>query len=666
MSKFRDLIKNFQGGFDRKSYTGLVQSSNISNTNWDTSDFLKANEISLYVNKSVEMRAKKVGQVKWVLKKGDKIITEDPYLDLINRPNDYFTGVKFWTLYQKHMDLCGCAFIWKVRGSGSFDSKSKITELHLLRPDLVEVKFGEDGKISEFIFTANGTAKTYKPEEIIYDFNPDPSSPLKGMSLLKSGVKAIGTELQIEDYQSTVIKHGGKVEGIFKFKTPKLTREQVEESRASYKDQMAGAKKSGLPLFLGGDVDYQNIGLSPSELSYLEAKRVTLDDICILTSVPKSLLGLTSGETFSNADASIRIFLRETVKPLLDGLKDLLNEFLIPEGYELDYIDPTPEDRELKLKEIESGIKNYYMTPNEAREIQGLDPIDGGDDLLIPFSLMPAQSPDVNQDASKDTESGTKDHRSQRESLNKKKTKHPLKDKYLRQKYGEIMIKRMDRSEEKFAKLLRQYLKEQRERLIDRISPIHTRIFRYKGLIDDNFDKTIELKLAKEKFLPLLEDLLVQAGVDSKEISGSRFDFHVSAEIKTWLEHKANIFWDINDTTFKKLQNEFAQSLELQESRNDLVKRIEQTYGNISEGRAKTIARTEVLGVTQKGTLEGYRQANMPVKIWVTVMDDRTRDSHAEMDGEEVPIDMPFSNGLNFPGDQSGDASEVCNCRCVI
>jgi len=48
----------------------------------------------------------------------------------------------------------------------------------------------------------------------------------------------------------------------------------------------------------------------------------------------------------------------------------------------------------------------------------------------------------------------------------------------------------------------------------------------------------------------------------------------------------------------------------------------------------------------------------MPIKIWVAVMDDKTRDEHAAMDGEERPIGVPFSNGLMYPNE--------INCRCQI
>lgn len=45
--------------------------------------------------------------------------------------------------------------------------------------------------------------------------------------------------------------------------------------------------------------------------------------------------------------------------------------------------------------------------------------------------------------------------------------------------------------------------------------------------------------------------------------------------------------------------------------------------------------------------------------------DGRTRESHAAIDGEIVTIGEQFSNGLEYPQDPMGDASETINCRCL-
>ncbi len=54
------------------------------------------------------------------------------------------------------------------------------------------------------------------------------------------------------------------------------------------------------------------------------------------------------------------------------------------------------------------------------------------------------------------------------------------------------------------------------------------------------------------------------------------------------------------------------------------------------------------------------------LKQWDATLDGNTRESHSQVDGEIRELDKPFSNGLMFPGDPSGGAAEVINCRCAL
>lgn len=81
-------------------------------------------------------------------------------------------------------------------------------------------------------------------------------------------------------------------------------------------------------------------------------------------------------------------------------------------------------------------------------------------------------------------------------------------------------------------------------------------------------------------------------------------------------------------------------------------------------------ARTAITSAQNGGRMDGYKRlAEMGVQMqkeWIATLDERTRNSHRDMDGERVPYDKPFSNGLMFPGDPSGPGREVWNCRCTM
>lgn len=89
----------------------------------------------------------------------------------------------------------------------------------------------------------------------------------------------------------------------------------------------------------------------------------------------------------------------------------------------------------------------------------------------------------------------------------------------------------------------------------------------------------------------------------------------------------------------------------------------------MSANRATKIIRTEITGIMGSSRQDAMIHASKKISLqkqWEATVDDRTRDRHSNMNGETVNIDKPFSNGLMYPGDQSGDASEVVNCRCTM
>ena len=91
--------------------------------------------------------------------------------------------------------------------------------------------------------------------------------------------------------------------------------------------------------------------------------------------------------------------------------------------------------------------------------------------------------------------------------------------------------------------------------------------------------------------------------------------------------------------------------------------------------RAERIARTEVVSASNNASIAGAKATGLNlVKEWMTFIDDKTRDGHAEMNGMQVGIDdsfdVPDPDGvieqMDYPGDPKGSAGNVINCRCTI
>ena len=126
----------------------------------------------------------------------------------------------------------------------------------------------------------------------------------------------------------------------------------------------------------------------------------------------------------------------------------------------------------------------------------------------------------------------------------------------------------------------------------------------------------------------------------------------------------------INTNDLKKsIRNEVSRGISNAYSYQDIARNINNNM-KIGLNKSIRIARTEGHRVNQQSTFDGMEAAKKKgadvVKQWDATLDANTRPSHQKVDGQIRELDEVFGNGLKFPGDSSGSAAEVINCRCVL
>lgn len=119
----------------------------------------------------------------------------------------------------------------------------------------------------------------------------------------------------------------------------------------------------------------------------------------------------------------------------------------------------------------------------------------------------------------------------------------------------------------------------------------------------------------------------------------------------------------------KKIAGEISRGISSGAMYSEIARNVE-AWGRIPKNNAMRIARTEAHRIQTKASMNACNKAKENgadvVKQWDAALDKRTRDSHAKIDGEIRELDKKFSNGLMYPGDPSGAAAEVINCRCAL
>ena len=147
---------------------------------------------------------------------------------------------------------------------------------------------------------------------------------------------------------------------------------------------------------------------------------------------------------------------------------------------------------------------------------------------------------------------------------------------------------------------------------------------------------------------------------------GVSFDVK-NPRVLQFLEEDIRVFKKANDTTMDAIKKALVKGVSEGEGIPKLKMRISEVFEGCKGYRAERIARTQVIGASNFGAFEGYKQSGVVErKEWLATKDDRTRPDHAAIDGQIVGLDETFSNGLRFPGDPRGSAEDVINCRCTV
>src|SRR5205814_590055 len=168
-------------------------------------------------------------------------------------------------------------------------------------------------------------------------------------------------------------------------------RKLLEQFRQTY----GGADNAGKTVMLPNGFKFNPMEMSNQEMQFIEGKNLTRDEILANFRVGIDLFGKTESKTRANADASIFVFTRFTVLPVLELIADTLNNDYLPsfpktDGMEFIFDDPVPENEENKRATAERLFGGGALTPNELRQMFKLEELDlpGMDLTYLPFNML--------------------------------------------------------------------------------------------------------------------------------------------------------------------------------------------------------------------------------------------------------------------------------------
>jgi len=220
----------------------------------------------------------------------------------------------------------------------------------------------------------------------------NPVNDWYGMSPIEAGSYAIDQNNEAMNWMQALLQNSARPSGALTVKdSGTLSDENFNRLKAQIEEQYSGSSNAGRPMLLEGGLDWQQMGLSPTDMGIIEAKFSSARDVALAFGVPPQLLGIPGDNTYSNYAEARLAFWEDTALPLLQMIVNDWNAWLGSiYGVEIKAdVDSIPAIAEKRLSMWQMADQSRDLTINERRALKGYGPIDGGDVLFVSAAEIP-------------------------------------------------------------------------------------------------------------------------------------------------------------------------------------------------------------------------------------------------------------------------------------
>lgn len=231
---------------------------------------------------------------------------------------------------------------------------------------------------------ANGKTKKFTVGEDIHEILGMSMDGYYGMSVISYGRNSFGTTIAGDRAAANLFGKGLLSSGLA---TPEedIEEEDFKTIKQGIEDKTTGWEHAGEIAFVNKKLNFTPWMINPEDAQFLQSRQFQIEEVARWFGVPPHLLMQTEKQTSWGTGVNeqnrglARFTLPNWTAPIEQSLSRLLPN---PKFCEFDFAGmerPTPEEEiKLLIEQVKGGI----ITPNEARKIRNLEPIEGGDELV--------------------------------------------------------------------------------------------------------------------------------------------------------------------------------------------------------------------------------------------------------------------------------------------
>ncbi len=330
----------------------------------------------------------------WVRRDGQKLLMR-PKPDWVSRPDISFVDrTPFISQIITSLMLDGNAFIRIFRD----ESTGLPVNLTVMNPTEVEVKKNPLGRI---VFTHTKTGETLSQDDILHIveslIQPGQVRGISRVTMLKD---SLGLGMALEAYAQRWFGQGAS--GNYAITVPgALNQEQAKQMADSVDSRHGGWRKSSKTMVFHSGADIKDIGIDPEKSQSIEARRMFVEDVARIYSIPTHKLQLPGTQSYSSLEQTQLEFVSDCIRPYAALIENALSTLLqvYPNGtgafLEFNTAALLRGDINSRATAASVAIQGGWLTVNDVRQGEGLSKIDGGDVLRVPLANVPIDAADL-------------------------------------------------------------------------------------------------------------------------------------------------------------------------------------------------------------------------------------------------------------------------------
>ena len=313
-------------------------------------------------------------------------MTSDPRFRLVHdQPHPMMSAMSYFESQTAQLVLTGNTYS-RIR----FDGQMQPRQLEPRLPETVELKI--EGDQVTYSVEGNGTSESLPASEMLHVPGLG-GDGLSGWSVITMAQQSIGTGMAGENYAAGIMGTGATPHGVIDH-PGRLDKPAREQFRREWNESHKGSGKAGNIAILHGGIKYQPVSMSNQDAQFLESREYSVREVARWFRLPPHMLAdLADSSVRANIEQQAIEFVVYSLMPWLTRWQQELNRKLLTETerepmfFEFLTNALLKGDAKSRFESYATGRQWGWLSINDIRKLENLDPVDGGDDYLQPTNM---------------------------------------------------------------------------------------------------------------------------------------------------------------------------------------------------------------------------------------------------------------------------------------